>query len=385
MANLLDAGRRLLTSLNPFSSVEANARRAPIVEETPPASGEGSSSDETDEAVSATVNPKFCFKVETLDREKEMRAIAGHETERGRDAYLFSVLNWSVSGYVGRRKMDHIQDASASQSATYISIGSYCVEGVIEMIQHAADASGFTLYAHKGAVFHGNRCSIRFGCDHGRKRTVKELADRQTPVFEKDLTAVVQQNCRKKRTTRANHGYDSAETARRRLKRTECDFHFTIIAYQRAVTFDPNAATNWQLSSHGNSTKNFHHVRHTLRGTRIILTEEAKKYILATCARVTVPELLANIHYAYNLDLTVSQVRYFISKNNDTVCTVPTPQGRSRAGDALPAILQLLRTNNSQVILLLVDVLTGELLPCLRLRCCNSKNPVTTPKAKNRR
>jgi hypothetical protein len=356
MDSILQAGRRLL-GLAPTAD-EARRGQGRIVDETPTASGdEESSEDESETRLSAASgNPRFCFKVETLDPEEEMKDIVGREAELGRDRYLFSVMNWDAFGHVGRRRMDQIEPASASKSATYISIGSYTVKGVMQMIENAADVAGFTVYAHHGAKMLGNRCTIRFGCDHGRKRH----ADRETPAFEKDLATVVGSSCRKKRTTRMNHGYDPAETARRRLKRTECGFHFSIIAYQCAVKFNPEVASKWQLSSHGNSSKDFQHTKHTLRGTRIIFTDEAKKYVLAHCARHTVQELLTNVHYTYKLDLTVSQVRYWIVKNNMTLCTVQRPQGQSRSADTLSSIVQLLRTKNSQVILLLVDVLTGE-------------------------
>ena len=160
---------------------EARRGQGRIVDETPTASGdEESSEDESETRLSAASgNPRFCFKVETLEPEEEMKDIVGREAELGRDRYLFSVMNWGAFGHVGRRRMDQIEPASASKSATYISIGSYTVKGVMQMIENAADVAGFTVYAHHGAKMLGNRCTIRFGCDHGRKRH----ADRETPAW----------------------------------------------------------------------------------------------------------------------------------------------------------------------------------------------------------
>ena len=186
------AGRYLIGTA--FGGGAAAESRPSIVQETPVNSGdeEASSADESDEE-----SPTFLFK-------KSAIAIpVAADAQNGRDQYMSSVLNWSTAGFVGRREMTQNQSASSLQLARkdatllHISIGDYNVEDVIEVIQNAADSAGFSIYSHKGAKVLGNRCTIKFGCDHGRKRYGTDKV-RETKVLHKDLEAIVKDSCRKK-------------------------------------------------------------------------------------------------------------------------------------------------------------------------------------------
>jgi hypothetical protein len=162
MESLLGAGRRMLG----YIAAAGGAARPHVVEETPDPSDEesssgddGSSVDECQQGQNAApvLNPKFWFEIETEPYE----SAAGPGAACGRDAYVKSVLNWSCLGFVGRRRMDQFQSDLSSKSATFKHICSYTVDGVIKMIQNAADSAGFTLYPHRGHKIHHNRCTSK--------------------------------------------------------------------------------------------------------------------------------------------------------------------------------------------------------------------------------
>jgi hypothetical protein len=359
MANIFEAGRRLIGQALFGSAAAAPGSEQPrrnIVQETPPHSDEESSS--LEESTPAIGNPIFSFKVETS-------AVAVMNGENGRDHYLTSVLNWATVGSAGRLRMNQVMkgvdDKSSTISASlhHVSIGSYTVQEVTSLIQNAADSAGFSLYSHKGARVHGNRCTIKFGCDHGRKRYGKD-AVRDLLTFEKDLDTVVSSSCRKKRTTRPNHGYNPALTKRSRLKSTDCNFQFSIISYQVDTSFKVETHSTWHLSSHGKCSHNFNHNSHTFRGTRILLHPTAKQYVLDHCHLHAVQTLSVQLQRIYNLDISINRVRWIINTNGKASGTDRAVlEGQS--GAAAASIRQLLQTKNSMVVMLLINITDGQL------------------------
>ena len=332
--------------------------RREVVEETPVNSG-----DEESQVIAETASNSSSFSFKTTPSSIEFE---GGQTGRvwRRHEYLRSVLNWSTSGFVGRHQMNQLRTDSSSDlsrkdaALQHISIGVYNVQEVMEMVQNAADCAGFSVYAHRGARVHGNRCSIKFGCDHGRQRYGKS-AVRDAKVLQKDLDTIVKDSCRKKRTIRENDGYKAAAKIQSRLKSTQCNFEFTIIAYQQSVTFNVDLSTDWHLSSHGNAVHNFTHSTHTWRGSRIIMSAEAKQYILSHCSLNSVQSICIQVQRLHNLDLTLSRVRYVISSSGQSaVQRQELLDGQS--GAAMASIRQLLNTKNSKVIILAIDVSSGE-------------------------
>lgn len=166
MASFFEAGLRIfgLSTADPVGG----APHRIVVQETPEHSSEESSSsrcdfDDDDPSNEqgqdgVLLNPKFSFEVAT----EPFQSDAGPGLVCGRDAYLKSVLNWTAVGYVGRRRMDQFTGDISGKSATLknICLGAYTVDGVIEMLQNAADCAGFTIYPHKGHKILRNRCTI---------------------------------------------------------------------------------------------------------------------------------------------------------------------------------------------------------------------------------
>ena len=81
--------------------------------------------------------------------------------------YLSSVLNWTAEPFVGRH-------ALKSSTLSHIQFGPYTLAELQEALKIAADAAGFSIYAHKGARKSTMSCSQKFGCEHGRQRYRKE-------------------------------------------------------------------------------------------------------------------------------------------------------------------------------------------------------------------
>ena len=208
ISGIANVGRTLAGALG--LSATTTAARAHVVEETP-----NNSDSSEDEDQHSTANTAFVFKVEG-------QLLSTNQNGTTKEEYLDSVLSWSSVGFIGRLRIDRIEPSFSSSSnlATlkHICIGSFTVSDVVEMLQNAADVAGFSMYAHHGAKISGNRCTIGFGCDHGRKRYGDD--EHVVTVFEKDLDSIVKDSCRKRKSTRKNHGYDTACTARRRLKHT---------------------------------------------------------------------------------------------------------------------------------------------------------------------
>jgi hypothetical protein len=266
MDKIAAVGRFLIGTA--FGGGAAAESRASIVQETPVHSGdeEASSDDKSDEE-----SPKFLFK------KSAVALPAAADAQNGRDQYMRSVLNWSTAAFIGRLALNQKQADFSSKSSTlqHISIGSYNVPDIIEMVQNAADSAGFTVYPHKGPRVLRNRCTIKFRCDHGRKRYgIDDVRDKR--VLQKDLHSIVKDTCRKKRTVRLHDGYQPAEKNQSRLKSNECNFQFSIIAYQQRVAFDQTQRADWHLTSHGSSIHNFAHSSHTWRGTKISINSAAK-------------------------------------------------------------------------------------------------------------
>jgi hypothetical protein len=219
--------------------------------------------------------------------------------------------------------------------------------------------AGFSIYSHKGATVLGNRCTIKFGCDHGRKRYGTDKV-RETKVLHKDLEAIVKDSCRKKRATRLSDGYKPAEKNQSRLKSTECKFQFSIIAYQQNLKFDETQCADWHLCSHANASHEFTHSSHTWRGTRIIISAEAKQYILDHCSVSSVQAISVQLQRIHNLDITLSRLRWLISSNGETAVNKRQDKLDGQSGAAMASIRQLLLTKNSQVIILGIDVTSGQ-------------------------
>lgn len=351
MAFFVAAGRRLIGTAFGVGGPAVPPSNV-VIQETP----ENSGGEEPEE-----INPAFSFKT----TRSAIVQIDPAGAQNARDQYISSVLNWSTAGFVGRREMTQNESASSLQLARkdatllHISIGVYNVEDVIEVIQNAADSAGFSIYSHKGARVLGNRCTIKFGCDHGRKRYGSDKV-RETKVLHKDLEAIVKDSCRKKRATRVSDGYKPAEKNQSRLKSTECKFQFSIIAYQQKLKFDQTQCADWHLCSHGNSVAEFKHSSHTWRGTKIIISTVAKQYILHHCSVSSVQAICVQLQRIHNLDITLSRLRWLISSNGETAVSKRQDKLNGQSGAAMASIRQLLLTKNSQVIILGIHVTTGE-------------------------
>ena len=352
MDRIVAAGRRLIGTAFGCAGAEP---RPNVIQETP----ENSDDEEPPSDDSGPNSPVFLFKTTPSD------IGVPADAQNGRDQYMSSVLNWSTAGFFGLLEMNQLQRGSSSQlsrkdaTLQHISIGVHNVQDIMEVIQNAADSAGFSVYSHKGARVLGNRCTIKFGCDHGRKRYGKDDV-RETKVLQKDLDAIVKDSCRKKRATRLNDGFKPAERVQSRLKSTECAFQFSIIAYQHSTTFTQTMRTDWHLCSHGNCKNNFTHSSHTWRGSKIIMSLEAKKYILDHCSLHSVQSICVQVQRIYNLDLTLSRMRWFISSNGQTAVNKRQDMLHGQSGDAMASIRQLIKTKNSQVIILAIDVTNGE-------------------------
>ena len=126
------AGRYLIGTA--FGGGAAAESRPSIVQETPVNSGDegASSADESDEE-----SPTFLFKKSAI------AILAAADAQNGRDQYMSSVLNWNTDAFIGRLAMNQKQADFASKSSTlqHISIGSYNVPEIIEMVQNAADSA----------------------------------------------------------------------------------------------------------------------------------------------------------------------------------------------------------------------------------------------------
>jgi hypothetical protein len=172
MASFLEAGLRIF-GLSTAAPVGGAPHRI-VVQETPEQSSEESSSSRCDfdddhpsdeQGLDGDLlNPKFSFKVAS----EPFQSDAGPGLVCGRDAYLKSVLNWSAVGYVGRRRMDQFERDVSAKSATLknICLGAYTVDGVVEMLQNAADSAGFTALP----VFLSKNRGLHLGADGAAER-----------------------------------------------------------------------------------------------------------------------------------------------------------------------------------------------------------------------
>lgn len=335
------------TGSGAFCAIGLMAQPAPprIVQESPPRYDEGA---EVGQHEDISVSTAFHFKVEG-------GRLSALEDGMSKEDYLNSVLSWSSLGFVGRQRMDRIQPSvpyDCPAALKFVCIGSFTVSDVTEMLQNAADFAGFSIYAHRSSKVVDNRCSISFGCDHGRKRYGDD-AEHQVTVFEKELDSIVKDSCRKRRSSRKNHGHDTAVTARRRLKNDCCGFHFTIISYQTSTKFEKDVPSNWYLSSHKKAIHCFDHTGHTFRGTRIRLTSDAKRDVFTNCEAMTVSDLVSFISCNHKIDVTASQVNWLLRSKKLRALQFSSAAS-ARSGWVTESVQYLLKTKNSDVILLIV-------------------------------
>ena len=340
---------------------------AVVVLETPQAS-DVSSDDESNEGQAPDPSQLDGKGADVLSNRKFQFKIVGGilnsmEGITDTDQYLKAVTCWSTMPNVGRQSIDARRPDAASCSALlkHISIGCYTVQEISALIQDAADVAGFAVYEHKGHVdrLYGNRCTLKFACDCGRKRYGKEK-ERQAAEHNVDLATVVVSNCRKRKSTRKNHGYAPAKTNNRRCKNAECPFQFSIIAYQKGVKFNSNLAAEWHLSSHQRSEHKFEHRGHTLRTTgRIKLTDAAKRYIVDNCESVPIPQLVDEIQRMHLIDTDRDAVRWVVRANNKTAVK-GRASGPGSSGSVTDSLRHLLKKKKNEVIMLVVKCSTGE-------------------------
>jgi ribosomal protein L30E len=259
------------------------------------------------------LNPKFRFKCD-----------GGILTMQGitdTDQYINAVTRFVSKPVIGRRSIDAQRPDASQRSGMMkcICIGNYTVQELCEQIRDAADAAGFHVYEHKGHSdrVYGNRCTLKFACDCGRKRA--ENQTREPIQHTVELDTIVRTDCRKKRTARRGHGYIAASTMHRRCKIEDCPFQFSVISYQSSVKFNVDVASEWQLSSHKRSVHNFEHVGHTLSTSgRTKLSEAAKHHILTHCDEVPVPQLVDEVARLFKIDTNADAVRWVLRANFKT-------------------------------------------------------------------
>ena len=112
------------------------------------------------------LNPKFQFKCDGGIL-KTMQGITDT------DQYINAVTRFVSKPVIGRRSIDAQRPDASQRSGMMkcISIGNYTVQELCEQIRDAADVAGFHVYEHKGHSdrVYGNRCTLKFACDCGRK------------------------------------------------------------------------------------------------------------------------------------------------------------------------------------------------------------------------
>jgi hypothetical protein len=337
------------------------AARTFVVDETPSHSGSDDEDNESQSDSCDTSHRKIQFK-NVGGILKSLKGISSAEQ------YLEAVMNWSSKPFVDRQPFDKKRETSKTTNISkilqHVSIGEYTIAEVTQLVQDAADVAGFCIYEHKGHNEHkglyNNRCTLKFGCECGRKRYAAKEKDRQPKEFVVDLDGVVVTNCRKRKSTRKNYGNMPAFTNHRRLKNSECPFQFSLVAYQNAAKFDEMAKANWQLSSHLRAKHCFEHRGHTMRTMgRSKLSTSAKQYILDNCEQVSIPQLVDEIQRMFTIDTDRDAVRWVVRAQNKTAAQGRAPV-RGQAGAAADSIRDLLKTNTCVVVLLLRECSTGK-------------------------
>ncbi len=308
----------------------------------------------TSDSAPAVTNRKFQFKCEggTL---KTVQGITDPQE------YIKAVTSFSGSPFVGRQSVDAIRSDASSRSGMmlHVPIGLYTVQEICEVVRDAADVAGFNVYEHKGHCdrVYGNRCTLKFACDCGRKRHGIEKM-REAIEHCVDLETVVRNDCRKKKSARRGHGYDPASTMHRRCKNDTCPFQFSIISYQNSVKFDVAAQSEWQLSSHARAVHNFAHVGHTLRTTgRIKLSEAAKAYIVSSCHEISIPQLVEDVARMFRIDTNRDAVRWILRANHKEAFQGMRSRVRG-AGHVTETVMHLLKKQR-EIICLLARCSTG--------------------------
>jgi len=167
------------------------AARPYVVDETPSHTDSGSD-DEDNESQSDscdTSQPKIRFR-NVGGMLKSLKGISSAEQ------YLEAVMNWSSKPFAGvhqpfDKKRETSKNTNTSQMLQHVSIGEYTVAELTQSLQDAADVAGFCIYEHKGHNEHkglyNNRCTLKFGCECGRKRYAAKEKERQPKEFVVDF------------------------------------------------------------------------------------------------------------------------------------------------------------------------------------------------------
>jgi hypothetical protein len=315
------------------SSAQEKSTQQFVVPET---SSSGNSDESDGESGGRAVRPpQFRFSIEQSPL-----------TFSSSEDYVASVFNWSSKPYLGQRPFWPV-----GKKGEGVSIGPYTIAEVQKLVQDAADKAGFSVYCHKGQRLHERRVSLKFGCDHGRKRYGKNKTDNKDPaVFQQELETVVASTVGKRRVLSKHRGYKHTPTAHRRHKCVECSFSLLFSGFQGEGDRinDATRPMMWSMSQHGLAKFNFRHCQHTFRATSTMISEEVRQYLVANGDSTAIPELVKSIRRSFHVSLDRSQVRYFLKTRE----MHPPPaegggRGESGSGNAMQTIRLFLAHSNS--------------------------------------
>jgi hypothetical protein len=315
-----------------------------IVEETPPNPDDAASdSGESQKSVAPSTMTTSNRMTQTL----RFKVVENNIQETESVEYLSNLLNWEAQPFVGQRRL-----------SPSVQFGPYNFEELIDAVKSAADASGFSTYAFRGARKSGTSCSIKFGCDHGRVRYGKEKSTigAKNRDFVKDLQDVVHDQPGKRRRPRRCGGYKKSTTRRQRVKNKECNFNLCLRSC--GDNWAPETQCYWTLNGDARCNCCFQHRNHCKRPFRSRMSDEIKSYIIENGERMLISELVAHIFRKFRVEVSCDQVKYVLRKN--TIRNLSS-SGRQhfRPGGTVDSIRYLLATETSDVLLLLINCETG--------------------------
>jgi hypothetical protein len=345
--------RRLLDSIHAFGSMitgtHGSQRTGNVVAETPPRSVEveddakntqdDDDANDSGESVAPNTTTKPCqtLRFKLLDEDDD-------ETERV--DYLSKVLNWTAQPYVVQLQL-----------RPGVQFGPYNQSELINAVKNAADAAGFSLYAHRGARKSATSCSLKFGCDHARHRYGKEKVeiDSKNRDFVKDLQEVVKDQPGKRKRARKSGGYKRSHTKRQRVKSKHCKFNICVRSC--GDHWSPDTQCMWTLNGDARCASCYNHSNHCKRPFKTRMSAQIKEYIIEHGERMLTSDLVQHIFKKYGVDLTADQVKYVLRKNN--VKNISSGRNHTRAGDVYHAVRYLMASEASEVVLLLICYETG--------------------------
>jgi hypothetical protein len=263
------------------------------------------------------------------------------------DQYLKSVLNWKAEPFVGRSPL------SAS-----VQFGPYNLADLEEAVKEAADQAGFSLYAHKGVRSSETSCSLKFGCECGRKRYGKEKVaiEKKEHVLVKDLNEVVRETSGKRKSTRKGGGYLKARTQRSRVKSKDCSWAFCISSV--GDKWSKDSPCLWSLNPDKRCSNCFNHSNHCRRPHRKRISAAVKDFICENGESMAISNLIQKIYSKHGVEVSADQVKYVMKCNK--IKNKERSSGGSKAGGAMDALQYLLRTKESDVVLMLNECISGK-------------------------